>query len=348
MALLAITGKIGSGKSYYAVNYLLKKYYDFIPELFDYVPKKNLIIVSNIRSLLLEHIDLQQELDKYDNEKDGLKAIFSETFVNKFPGCNIIYIIDECQKFFDRKYYDKEVFLFFQTCRHFGTDVLIITQDMASVAKEIRVLYENEIVCAPRSKRLKNVFRYTMVSGSDTVGTENIKFDRRVASYYTSFLSDEVVKPKSMLTKYVVIAVSLLSAVVISFIIFVNTMFGNSNKPKTPKTVNPPAVSNSQIINNKEEIAKLNNSVQTAFKKENDHLQEKSNTNDTINFEQKKTGNTITLYENGKYTGKMMFIQQKPEIIESIKNNEVELSDEEAEMYKTYLADIRKSDRKIQ
>ena len=41
MAIISVTGKLGAGKTYWAVNYLIKKYYKWEPEILDYVSRSD-------------------------------------------------------------------------------------------------------------------------------------------------------------------------------------------------------------------------------------------------------------------------------------------------------------------
>jgi len=83
-----ITGKIGGGKTYWCVNYLVEKYYQYKASIFQYVPNKtNLRIITNIDSLDLPH----ENLEKLVDEK-GLEGVFCPEFIGA-DSC--IFIIDE-------------------------------------------------------------------------------------------------------------------------------------------------------------------------------------------------------------------------------------------------------------
>jgi len=119
--------------------------------------------------------------------------VFSEKFVRALwdKGYKkIIFAVDEAQKYFDRKFYDKDVFFFFQYHRHYGVDILLATQDASVLPKEIRVLAEFIIRAEQRSLTLKSFkYKYYSPDGSTHLFNQTLRKDDKVFSIYKSFLS---------------------------------------------------------------------------------------------------------------------------------------------------------------
>ena len=68
-----------------------------------------------------------EDLNKVIDDVGGVNNFFNNDYQQQFcMNSNVIYIIDEAQsgKFFHRKLYDPNVFLFFQMHRHSGCDII--------------------------------------------------------------------------------------------------------------------------------------------------------------------------------------------------------------------------------
>lgn len=200
MAIYTITGTIGGGKTYYAVN-MLKKLLDKDP---------NLTIITNIRNLKLPHIRLDQLIERH-----GLKFFtvpIQQSFLDHYE--KVIYVIDEAQQYFHRKFYDKDVFYFFQTSRHYGVDIYLITQDKKSLCTELRdVLIEQEIHCLRRSQSLLGEFRYQIIIAGEVASKETLRPNDEIFALYKSSLKKEALKVKRPLYKYLAIAAVVFTAV---------------------------------------------------------------------------------------------------------------------------------------
>lgn len=64
MAIRLITGKPGSGKTFLAVKHLRDNYYYYSKKLKKYCRKKDYTIISNIDSLKLKHLNLNDVLNE--------------------------------------------------------------------------------------------------------------------------------------------------------------------------------------------------------------------------------------------------------------------------------------------
>lgn len=235
MAIYIIDGKIGSGKTYYAVRHLLKRFYNFDSQTHEWFPSRPHVLVTNIDGLKIDHIDLSEEV-----RKNGLEGVFSESYVNGLRGSSrlpVIFVIDEAQSpsFFHRKYYNEKVFYFFQYSRHYGVDIYLVTQDSESLSKEIKVLPESTIHAVARSFTTGLSFHYKRMSHGEVSSQFVVKKDQNVFRSYRSFNHDEDDKPKSVVGRYAVFIVVGILIVLISFKYFyLDGLFGGK-KARTPE-----------------------------------------------------------------------------------------------------------------
>jgi len=233
--IVGIEGKIGSGKTYFAVNHMLRRYFRYDDVIDDYVPiaGKPVVILTNVRDFRAEHISLPEQIDKC-----GM-SVFSEEYVNSLrssvPGAHVIYVIDEAQLLFDRKFYDKKVFGFFQMSRHFGVTVYLITQDIEVLSKELRNLLEWRIVARSRSLGVARYFLYFKYVGDEKVATLKLKRDNKVFRFYSSYKFEEGEKPKSVYPKYIVMFVLLVVFAFAGFKFFTGVFFSAKNKVVSSK-----------------------------------------------------------------------------------------------------------------
>lgn len=227
--IITVTGKLGSGKTYWCVNYIIKKFFQWSNEVFDYVPINNVKIITNIDSLEIPHVDLQKEI-----AEKGLKNVFNVNYIE--DGINYVFVIDEAQKIFDRKYFNPDVFYFFQTSRHKGVDILLITQDTYQLSKELQNLCEREVYAIQRSLRTKGLFLYKFKIGDETSKTQAVKFEKRIGNMYRSQDRDETQKISYVNIKYIIIAFVLLACFAGSIVLFKNLWSGGSFSTKKGKT----------------------------------------------------------------------------------------------------------------
>jgi hypothetical protein len=195
-----VEGCIGSGKSYYVVREILYTYFKFSEEKLKWIPREDMevAIYSNVDGFYLA-----KDLDMAIKEAGGLIKFFNDDYQEKFTRlCRHVYIIDEVQKKFDRKFYDKPVFNFFQYHRHYGVDIYLITQDVYSVAREIGSLPEFRISAVRRSYSYSKEFRYNFMVGNDIFRRRTYRTDLRVFSAFRSSTVDCSHNVKSFSRRY--------------------------------------------------------------------------------------------------------------------------------------------------
>lgn len=200
--LIAITGKMGSGKSYYAVN------------LIDKLLKEDKYIITNIEGLKFE----DQNLVKLSYE-ETLEIIKEYGYQKEFSikikeerKKTVVYIIDEADKLgFDKITVTERKWL--SMSRHIGQDIYLITQSIELLAKEIKQIVDVEI----RAKKgvFVNQFVYQWMVGKETVKWERLTKQTRLYDSYKSFI---IIKKEKVNNKYLYYLVALI--VVLLFMIY--------------------------------------------------------------------------------------------------------------------------------
>jgi len=225
-----IEGKPGSGKTYFSIYHILKKFYIYDNRLHEYFKREPVVVVSNIDNLRLDSVDLSEAVRSRGNK------VFSPEYIDELRQIHgvryVVFLIDEAQRFFDRKFYDKEVFFFFQYHRHYSVDIYLITQDVGSLAKELRELAEFNIRAVQRSLALSD-FRYKRFCGSEVAGSINLPKDKNIFRLYKSFEFTEYDRPRPVYYKYLAIFGSLAVLVVLLFkFVFLDSFFSNPSPAK--------------------------------------------------------------------------------------------------------------------
>lgn len=223
-----VQGNPGSGKSYYAVNYL-SKYTKYDALYQEHVLNDGVLVITNIEGLRIKHLNLFDLIERYGVEKFFTVENF-ERIQEKYRVNHIVIVIDEAQKIFDSKFYDKDVFYFFQYHRHLGIDIFLLTQSVSTIARQLIPLCEFVIEAQPRSKGFMGVFRYKFkdVKGN-FMYSQVARKKPELFKMYQSFKSDEAEKPRNVIAYWAVVGVVL---VVIAGVGFKLAIAGISNQGK--------------------------------------------------------------------------------------------------------------------
>lgn len=224
--IISVEGKLGSGKTYWCVKYLLEKFYSWNDAIDQYVPRyTDLRIISNIDGLSVPHEDLKGAIDE-----KGISVVFSEEYVAGSAHC--IYVIDEAQNLFDRRFSNKGVFRFFQLSRHWGVDILLITQDVDTLAKELRALCEYTVKAYPRSRSMSGVMRYGWLSEGEVFKTQTYRYDRKVGMMYQSRTKKETMRMPLSWRRYAVMGLVMLVVSGVGLVYGISRFYPDSSSPK--------------------------------------------------------------------------------------------------------------------
>lgn len=194
MAIHIIEGVPGAGKTYYAVQHLLTNYFSKDADG-NYQAKSPVKIITNVDGFTPEHERLKDVIES----SGGVKRFFSKDFQGRVFEKHgpVIYIIDEAQMIFDRKFYDREVFSWFEYHRHFGQTIYLITQAAGKLPRDVTCLVETVIRALPRSRSITGLeFRYNLISGSHKK-LSVLKIDKRIFEFYKSAGAGEIEKVKN-------------------------------------------------------------------------------------------------------------------------------------------------------
>jgi hypothetical protein len=192
MAIKLVTGVPGSGKSYYAVNHILTKYFEWNDELDTYESIGQVVIITDIEGLRLEHYTLDYMLERYQCKLEEFFTVpVQERLTEDFPDHHIVYLLDEIQRRFPAGYRNTDVLYYFQWHRHLGHDVYLMAQTSESVCKHIVALIEFEIKAVRESVKLGKVFKYYFMAGDLKVDEKTIPHNKKVFGLYKSFKKDD-------------------------------------------------------------------------------------------------------------------------------------------------------------
>jgi hypothetical protein len=262
--LQIIYGVPGSGKSYYAV-WNIKKTIE---------KNNNVVIISNIENLKLSHLNLDELINNYG----GLDKFFNvdcEFWKMDIEKKKILFI-DECQRYFHKKFFSNSVFFWFQYHRHLNVDIYLITQSYRVLPTELVVLSELVIQAIPSSFRFfNNSFRYLVkdLETFETVDKIDIPFKKEVADLYTSAVIIQNNKKFTYTQKYIIGSVFLfVLSLVALLVVFPKVLFSlasqkEKEKEKEKKVVKsqsnqPNQISQLSQLNQLNQLNKLNDAFE--------------------------------------------------------------------------------------
>lgn len=203
MALRIITGVPGSGKTFYAVNHLAKNYCSLVGDAYELKSKYK--IVTNIEGLLLDSVDLESAINKVGSPEKFFSMEVQKKVAEKYQKekKSLVYIIDESQQFFHRRFYDRNVFSFFETHRHLGLDIYLVTQNVNLLAKDLLTLAEYEVRAIPRTLSIGG-FNYLKKSNKEIIGRSFLRKNKKIFALYKSMTVKETEKIRSPYFKYII------------------------------------------------------------------------------------------------------------------------------------------------
>jgi len=195
MAIRIITGTPGAGKTFFAMNHIVNNYCYYSKKSASYRLKKDFTIISNIDEMSLKHISLDDALEQSGK---NIESFFVEPYQRKITDKykKIIYILDEASRYFHSKFFNNDVFYYFQYHRHLGHDIYLIVHQFDLLPKQIRALAEYEIRAVNRSLSLLGEFKYNILLGKEIIDRKLIKRNKKIFELYKSqdFSESEKIK----------------------------------------------------------------------------------------------------------------------------------------------------------
>jgi zona occludens toxin len=218
--LQIVTGVPGSGKTYYAVDYL---YDTFLNEKSKHF-KENTHFFTNINEFKFDMFDEGVAFSfNYDDFYSKICALqTAATTLNyndkqlkeeavQYGLVNCLIIIDEAQNFFDRD--DKVLIWWVSYHRHLNQNIILLTQSLSLLNLKYKKFSETFLNAQSSSLRVfGNIFRFKQYIDAKMykdhfVGSIKIKFNQTVFSLYHSGGNTQ---GKKVIVKYALIAVGLL------------------------------------------------------------------------------------------------------------------------------------------
>jgi hypothetical protein len=207
MAINFIYGPPGGGKTYYAVNHLLSKFFYWDKKREKYFLKrehKNIKIVTNIDEFSPKHYSLHDWIyHAGSSEKFFSYDTQEKVFEKNGP---IVYMIDECHEFFPSTLKNQEVFRWLSYHRHWGQTIYLMSQSHSAIPRRITDMLELTVYALPRSSSLLGGkdLKYNFMSGREIVDRKALIKSQRIFDQYKSQHAEEKLKTKNPLIKYIV------------------------------------------------------------------------------------------------------------------------------------------------
>lgn len=222
-----------SGKSYFAVHYLIKfTSYDSLYN--EYILDSKVLIISNIEGLKIRHWNLDSSLaskiedretrtrlltipfNKWNmspaEKNEVLKKFFNienfEKIMEKTGKNHVILCIDECHEYFPQGFSDNDLYCFFAYHGHIGLDIILMCQSLVATSRMFNPLLEFIVKVTPRSRSILNNFSYSYVDiRGRFLYSRTLPKQELVFNAYKSFRQDEQSKPKNAVKHWIVITV---------------------------------------------------------------------------------------------------------------------------------------------
>lgn len=236
-----LTGLPGSGKSYYAVSNKIVN-----------------ALKSGRRVYAVMDLSINEEWAvitglEYSVIKENLVVCEDLSFIPKLVE-NDYVVIDECQRFFRAgSNGDKEILFWFETHRHKGLDIVLITQDYMKILRQVYILAE--VVYCFRKLSFIGLYNRSKckvkagVRDEDLIRSFQFKFEKRYCVLYRSYDNNRAVEGKNKSTNIFnswIVRGALVGVAVIGYVIFykpwVSTGKENQGVLSHDKNITPVAV----------------------------------------------------------------------------------------------------------
>ena len=204
-----IYGVPGSGKSYFSVWWIKKRVLEEGDVFFRV--RSDRLLITNLKLRLDSeegyiYVEDPKELAKY-MDVDFWKANY-----HLLQGRKVVFVVDECQRFFYYYKDDNRVLFFLQYHRHLGMDILLITQTPKSIPGKVFELCEYVVEAVPKSVNPFGfrAFRYRVLhplDRSEVLRRFHLGFDSTVFYLYQDMIyspEEGEERPRNAFVRYYV------------------------------------------------------------------------------------------------------------------------------------------------
>jgi len=143
-----VYGMPGSGKSYYAVWWIKRRVLQEGDVFYRVRPDR--LLITNLK-LRLDSEEGYVYVEEPDDLAKYMDVDFWKANYHLLQGRKVVFVVDECQRFFYFYGSDVRVLFFLQYHRHLGMDILLITQTPKSIPGKVFELCEYVIESVPKS-----------------------------------------------------------------------------------------------------------------------------------------------------------------------------------------------------
>ncbi len=162
--IIALTGKRGTGKTYYTVQKLLDEYYKYNKVSDYYELKESNLVITNIDGFLPDHVSFDDILKKYPNFFD-INFQYEKFSDDKYE--KKIMVLSEAHKMINRM---KEAEIhFFNESRHLDWEIVLDTQNIKLIDYRIREIIDYEIRGVSRSLMPEKILFYNQIESGEIV-----------------------------------------------------------------------------------------------------------------------------------------------------------------------------------
>lgn len=243
-----VTGLPGSGKTYYAVFYII---INFLNDVFKKKYKKYSLskvkykyCLTNVNELKYDKFDDVYELD-FEDFKKTIKQLYMcykrgftdtelENEVKDKKFFNTLIILDECHNYLNKD--DEALVWWLSYHRHFYQDIILITQDIPLVHKKYKAFSEFFYKARPASRKLFNTsmiynkFTSYQMFKTQQADTKKLPLLKDVFNYYGSGDNNT---QKSLVLHYLLLSLGIFAVLIIAGYLYISSL-----SPEPQKVVN--------------------------------------------------------------------------------------------------------------
>lgn len=273
--IYGISGRPGGGKSYEAVAFHVLPALESGRKVITNLP---LQIDMFVKVFGPEVIDLIVVIDGKLNDFGSTERPFSKhtDYIDDWKnekGQGPLYLIDECHMVLPARGLDAEILEFYSLHRHYGIDIVLITQHLRKIHRDIRDMIEINYVCQ-KNTALGSENSYTKKvkqgASGDVVNTSIRKYKKTYFTFYKSHTASNSAVQEAyaqditpLWKRWPVIGAGI--CFVLSAIILSTAFMNKKDNSKPPSVRTPPT---QQHVVNPVNVVRTNQPIETKIEKE--------------------------------------------------------------------------------